>query len=87
MLVPVFGTAAAAVAFHERPTVLELAGGLILLAGVAVALLRPRTSVTAPPPALPSDASPVLAVDVEPPAASAGESAHLVQLTSTRRAG
>ncbi|WP_353510379.1 EamA family transporter [Intrasporangium sp.] len=46
MLVPVFGMAAAALAFGERPTLLELLGGLVLLAGVATAVLlrRPRTS-------------------------------------------
>jgi O-acetylserine/cysteine efflux transporter len=41
MLVPVFGMAAAAVTFGERPAPLELAGGAVLLAGVAVAVLRP----------------------------------------------
>ena len=40
MLVPVFGMAAAALAFGERPTLLELLGGLVLLAGVATAVLR-----------------------------------------------
>ncbi len=42
MLVPVFGMAAAAVTFGERPAPLELAGGAVLLAGVAVAVLHPR---------------------------------------------
>ena len=41
MLVPVFGMAAAAVTFAERPAPLELAGGVVLLAGVAVAVFRP----------------------------------------------
>ncbi|WP_231372283.1 EamA family transporter [Terracoccus sp. 273MFTsu3.1] len=86
MLVPVFGLVAAAVAFHERPNALELAGGLALLAGVGVAVLRRRGGVTAPPPAVPADASPVLAVDVEPAAAPAGEPAHLAQLAPTHGA-
>lgn len=42
MLVPVFGMAAAALAFGEGPTLLELLGGLVLLAGVATAALRRR---------------------------------------------
>ena len=42
MLVPVFGMAAAALAFAERPSTLELMGGSLLLAGVAVAVLRRR---------------------------------------------
>lgn len=86
MLVPVFGMVAAAVAFHERPNAFELVGGLALLAGVGVAVIRPRGGVTAPAPAVPADASPVLAVDVEPAAAPAGEAAHLVQLAPTRGA-
>ncbi|MBW8730028.1 MAG: EamA family transporter [Terrabacter sp.] len=86
MLVPVFGMLAAAVAFHERPNALELTGGLALLAGVGVAVIRPRGGVTAPPRAVPADASPVLAVDVEPAAAPAGEPAHLVPLTPTQGA-
>ncbi|MDV3221979.1 EamA family transporter [Intrasporangium sp.] len=44
MLVPVFGMVAAAIAFRERPTLLELLGGVVLLAGVATAVLRRRTS-------------------------------------------
>ena len=52
MLVPVFGMAAAALAFGERPTLLELLGGLVLLAGVATAVLlrRPRASRTVTQP-------------------------------------
>ncbi|HEX6055080.1 MAG TPA: EamA family transporter, partial [Intrasporangium sp.] len=56
MLVPVFGMAAAALAFGERPTLLEVLGGLVLLAGVATAVLRrrprpnrPRTQSREPP--------------------------------------
>jgi O-acetylserine/cysteine efflux transporter len=41
MLVPVFGMAAAALAFGERPGGMELVGGLVLLVGVAVAVLPP----------------------------------------------
>jgi O-acetylserine/cysteine efflux transporter len=44
MLVPVFGMAAAALAFGERPTPLELLGGLVLLGGVATAVLRRRSN-------------------------------------------
>jgi O-acetylserine/cysteine efflux transporter len=83
MLVPVFGMAAAAVAFDERPNALELTGGLVLLAGVAVAVIRRRGDVTAPAPTVPADGSPVLAVDVEPAATPAAEAAHLVQLAPT----
>ena len=67
MLVPVFGMAAAAVAFGERPTLLEALGGVVLLAGVAVAVLRPRRSAH-------------VAVDVEPAARPSAEPADLVQL-------
>ncbi|GAA2147358.1 O-acetylserine/cysteine efflux transporter [Humibacillus xanthopallidus] len=71
MLVPVFGMAAAAVAFGERPTVLEAAGGAVLLAGVGVAVLRPRRSAD-------------VAVDVEPATGPAAEPADLVQLAGAR---
>ena len=67
MLVPVFGMAAAALAYGERPTLLEAAGGAVLLAGVAVAVLRPRRSAH-------------VAVEVEPAARPAGKPADLVQL-------
>ena len=67
MLVPVFGMAAAAIAYGERPTLLEAMGGAVLLAGVAVAVLRPRRSAH-------------VAVDVEPAARPASEPADLVQL-------
>lgn len=87
MLVPVFGMAAAAVAFHERPNALELTGGLLLLAGVGVAVIRRRGNATTPSPAVPADASPVLAVDVDPAATAADEPADLVQLAPTRGAG
>ncbi|MBC9823206.1 EamA family transporter [Terrabacter sp. MAHUQ-38] len=76
MLVPVFGMAAAAVAFGERPSALELAGGAVLLAGVAVAVLR-RGGATA---GLPGDGSAVLPVEVEPAAGPPDEAADLVQL-------
>ncbi len=87
MLVPVFGMAAAAVAFDERPNVLELAGGLVLLAGVAVAVTRRRGRVTVASPAVPAvpAASAGHAVDVEPATAPAGEAADLVQLAPTPR--
>ncbi|TQM58368.1 EamA family transporter [Humibacillus xanthopallidus] len=71
MLVPVFGMAAAALAFGERPTMLEAVGGAVLLAGVGVAVLRPRRSAD-------------LTVDVEPAARPAAEAADLVQLTPAR---
>src|SRR6478752_2170791 len=94
MLVPVFGMAAAAVAFGERPHALELAGGIVLLAGVAVAVTRRPgragavVTTTAPAteqagPLVPRDASPLLAVEIEPPAGSAGEATDLVQLAPT----
>lgn len=67
MLVPVFGMAAAALAYAERPTAIEWAGGIILLFGVGVAALSRRPSVE-------------VAVDVEPPPGAALEAAHLVQL-------
>jgi O-acetylserine/cysteine efflux transporter len=51
LLVPVFGMAAAAVAFRERPTLLELVGGVVLLAGVAAAVLRLRARPAADAPA------------------------------------
>jgi O-acetylserine/cysteine efflux transporter len=76
MLVPVFGLAAAAIAFGERPSALELAGGAVLLAGVAVAVLR-RGGATS---ALPGDGSAVVTVDVEPPAGPPREPADLVEL-------
>jgi O-acetylserine/cysteine efflux transporter len=94
MLVPVFGMAAAAVAFDERPHLLELAGGLVLLVGVAVAVTRrrahvgavvsttPRVAEPAAPPA-PTEASALLAVEVEPPAGSTGEATDLVELAPT----
>ncbi len=78
MLVPVFGMAAAAVAFGERPNLLEVLGGIALLAGVAVAVIRRRTAQTV----VPGDASAVVAVDavdVEPASGTALEPAHLVQ--------
>jgi O-acetylserine/cysteine efflux transporter len=73
MLVPVFGMAAAALAYGERPTVLEAVGGAVLLAGVAVAVLRARRSVD-------------VAVDVEPAAGPPAEPADLVQLARARTA-
>jgi O-acetylserine/cysteine efflux transporter len=76
MLVPVFGMAAAAVAFGERPSTLELAGGVVLLAGVAVAVLR-RGGATS---GMPGDGSAVVAVDVDPAAGTPDEPADLVQL-------
>lgn len=86
MLVPVFGMAAAAVVFGERPHALELAGGVVLLAGVAVAVVRRRAVTAETPPTPRPDAaptgapSPLLSVDVEPPARATGEAADLVQL-------
>src|SRR6476619_836208 len=96
MLVPVFGMAAAAVVFGERPHALALAGGSVLLAGVAVAVVRRRsvTVETAPatgPGAEPAaasaagDVSALLDVEVEPTARATGEAADLVHLTPTTR--
>ena len=42
MLVPVAGISAAWLVLHEVPSPLEVAGGLLLLGGVAAAALRPR---------------------------------------------
>ena len=78
MLVPVFGMAAAAVAFGERPHPLELGGGAALLVGVALAVLRGRRGAVAP---LPDHGSAVVAVQVEPPPGSTDEPTDLVQLS------
>lgn len=78
MLVPVFGMAAAAVAFGERPHPLELCGGAALLVGVALAVLRGRKRAVA---VLPLDGSAVVAVEVEPPPGPTDEPADLVQLS------
>ncbi|EWT02971.1 membrane protein [Intrasporangium oryzae NRRL B-24470] len=67
MLVPVFGMSAAAVVLGERPSGVEWVGGVILLTGVAVAVLRARRS-----------GSVVVAVDVEPAPGAPGEPADLV---------
>ena len=90
MLVPVFGMAAAAVVFGERPHALELAGGSVLLAGVAVAVVRRRAVTVRTAPASGRTGAPaagyasaLLAVDVEPPAGATGEAADLVHLTPT----
>lgn len=82
MLVPVFGMAAAALVYDERPHALELAGGLVLLAGVAVTLLRrgARTAVTDRP----DDRSALVAVDVDPAAGPSDEPADLVQAARGR---
>ncbi|MCU1537122.1 MAG: hypothetical protein JWP82_1473 [Humibacillus sp.] len=77
MLVPVFGMAAAAVVFGERPNALEVVGGIALLAGVGVAVIRRRTR----PAPVRGDGSGVVAVDVEPASGAPLEPAHLVQPT------
>lgn len=66
MLVPVFGMAAAALAFRERPTVLELIGGVVLLTGVATAVLRRRA------PGAGSPATAAAATVLSTPAAQTG---------------
>ena len=79
MLVPVFGLAAAALAFGERPSSLELAGGAVLLAGVAVAVLcggRATGGASA-------GGSAVVTADVEPPTGPTREPADLAQLAPT----
>ena len=58
MLVPVFGMAAAAIAFSERPSVLEVAGGAVLLAGVGVAVLRRATRARGAAPHAPATERP-----------------------------
>ena len=82
MLVPVFGMAAAALVYDERPNALELVGGIVLLGGVAVAVLRRgrRGATTGQP----GEGSALVAVDVDPPAASTREPADLVQPTPHR---
>ena len=82
MLVPVFGMAAAAIAFGERPTLLELIGG----ARAARRRRRRRHPVDVCGRASAGRArrSPV-AVDVEPAARPSGEPADLVQLARPRR--
>jgi O-acetylserine/cysteine efflux transporter len=82
MLVPVFGMAAAALVYDERPHTLELVGGLVLLAGVAVAVLRRRPSDATT--GRPGAGSAVVAVDVDPPAGPAREAADLVELAPRR---
>ncbi|MGO4598659.1 EamA family transporter [Terrabacter sp. 2RAF25] len=84
MLVPVFGMAAAGLVYDERPNALELAGGLVLLAGVAVTVLRrgPRASVTLRL----DDRSALVTVDVDPAAGPPDEPADLVQATRGRPA-
>jgi O-acetylserine/cysteine efflux transporter len=82
MLVPVFGMAAAALVYDERPHALEIVGGLVLLGGVAVAVLRAgRRGATA---GRPGDGSALVAVDVDPATGTPGETAELVQATRRR---
>jgi O-acetylserine/cysteine efflux transporter len=92
MLVPVFGMAAAALVFGERPTALELAGGIVLLAGVAVAVLRRARSVRIAADAACGIAPGVavavavgVAVDIEPAPGPASEPADLVEQPGTVR--
>ncbi|MER7070076.1 EamA family transporter [Terrabacter sp. NPDC000476] len=81
MLVPVFGMASAAVAFGERPNLLELVGGVLLLAGVAVAVLRrPGRARGALGPRRRPPRSGLVAVDVDPAPRPPREPAHLAQL-------
>ena len=85
MLVPVFGMAAAALVYDERPHALEIVGGLVLLGGVAVAVLRAgRRGATA---GRPGDGSALVAVDVDPATGTPGETAELVQATRDRAPG
>ncbi len=51
MLVPVVGILTAALVLGERPTWLELLGGVVVVAGVLVGARRPRVPVEPPPPA------------------------------------
>ncbi len=46
LLVPIVGILAAWLAFHERPTVSELVGGAIMLAGLAAAVISRRAPTT-----------------------------------------
>ncbi len=77
MLVPVFGMVAAAIAFGERPTPLELTGGVALLVGVGVAVVRGRVR--------PATAEPIRStqpVGGEPP--GSGPSPDIVSATSAQ---
>jgi O-acetylserine/cysteine efflux transporter len=47
LLVPIFGMASAALALGERPSLVELVGGAVVLAGVAVTM-RPAKVRSAP---------------------------------------
>ena len=47
LLVPIFGMASAAIALGERPSAVELIGGAVVLAGVAVSM-RPARERSAP---------------------------------------
>src|SRR3954468_4028813 len=80
MVVPVVGMAAAAVAFGERPHPLELFGGAVLLAGVAITVLRRRSGAAT---VLPGDGSVVVAVDVDPAPGPPLEPAALMQPAPT----
>ncbi len=82
MLVPVFGMAAAALVYDERPHVLELVGGMVLLPGVAVAVLRGRPRGATAGRA--GDGSVLVAVDVDPATGAPREPADLVQPTGAR---
>ncbi len=52
LLVPIIGILTAAIVFHEQPAISELVGGVIMLAGLAVAVIRAakdRSSPVIPP--------------------------------------
>jgi len=85
MLVPVFGMAAAGLVYAERPHPLELVGGVLLIGGVAVAVLRRRAATPRSRKRV-EDASAVVPVDVEPAAGASGEPADLVQLAPSHAA-
>ena len=87
MLVPVFGMAAAAVAFGERPNTVEVVGGAVLLAGVSVAVLRRRRRHEMPsrPYGRWRRTSGLVAVDVEPAPGPPREATDLPELSEAGR--
>ena len=46
LLMPVVGVAVGALALGERPSALELAGGVVIVAGLALVVARPSPSTT-----------------------------------------
>jgi O-acetylserine/cysteine efflux transporter len=66
MLVPIFGIAAAAVLLGERINPVDVIGGLLVVGGVLLGLLRPGSSSAAGPTRTGSDSFPVVSADPQP---------------------